>query len=654
MQRRASQLYSILTSKREEIVKKLNDGTNFVALLQKCIYYNLLLKKSFRFEFLAEQNWQLHMFASWTLDLLTREVSHSGEFLALTMRLLLYCDLIVIIGLFTGARRNLSDSDLNYLSEKLIIPNMPDQKPISFHRFAKKVPFHLAPFSIKDLDQLSLAQRIASCPQLKEISSHSLSFSLNFLHWYLIKMIYCVLSFFIPYFSKISSATSMFGADSPSPLSVQSKLDWSPGEIIHGEDLASMLSASGLDGVGGDVESLLGPGFRPQLPSHPLQHIDLSFVDTYSNPNFYLKNLNKVFIITTDGPISCFNQLFTDKWMADSATPQRTLTIDCNFLITIILKPHSNLNLNISAIYFTCQSGLSCCGLACLSQAETLKLEKRMEKSGEYMANIVCFLFFHTLHALANIYTHNLIYHPNKYGSNIVFKYIIILFFVMTDGPWPKKAPGPLFISGNYSESSCTVCIGNSIGQRKLLCYLWSRVSSDRRSLVKHFIILEQEPALSLFDIWCLIKPYMIWFFAATVFFKRSIYSYSSHFIIECNFGSYCEYTTSNIPWRTDRCNNIVIYIYNQSNGLGSNLNVIKPQAYKLIFCYSAQAVTQAQSAVVVAVSDEAFSNIRTVRSFAMEEQEARYLIYCILYIFVVYLMSNITFKNNNCRKKSF
>ncbi|KAK6012426.1 hypothetical protein OSTOST_22428 [Ostertagia ostertagi] len=33
----------------------------------------------------------------------------------------------------------------------------------------QKVPFHLAPFSIKDLDQLSLAQRIASCPQLKEI-----------------------------------------------------------------------------------------------------------------------------------------------------------------------------------------------------------------------------------------------------------------------------------------------------------------------------------------------------------------------------------------------------------------------------------------------------------------------------------------------------
>ena len=37
-----------------------------------------------------------------------------------------------------------------------------------FHKIFA-VPFHLAPFTIKDLDQLSLAQRIASCPQLKEI-----------------------------------------------------------------------------------------------------------------------------------------------------------------------------------------------------------------------------------------------------------------------------------------------------------------------------------------------------------------------------------------------------------------------------------------------------------------------------------------------------
>ncbi|KAF1756022.1 hypothetical protein GCK72_012475 [Caenorhabditis remanei] len=150
--------------------------------------------------------------------------------------------------LFTGARRPLSESDLAYLSEKMLMPNVADQKPITFHRFAKqamrdelafsfwewffsimqlikqkllkywdegwcigfiskhdasqsmmmsphssfllrfsdtqtgavsigfvcdeegqKVPFHLAPLTIKDLDQLSLASRIASCPQLRDI-----------------------------------------------------------------------------------------------------------------------------------------------------------------------------------------------------------------------------------------------------------------------------------------------------------------------------------------------------------------------------------------------------------------------------------------------------------------------------------------------------
>ena len=150
--------------------------------------------------------------------------------------------------LFTGARRPLSESDLAYLSEKMLMPNVADQKPITFHRFAKqamrdelafsfwewffsimqlikqkllkywdegwcigfiskhdasqsmmmsphssfllrfsdtqtgavsigfvcdeegqKVPFHLAPLTIKDLDQLSLASIIASCPQLRDI-----------------------------------------------------------------------------------------------------------------------------------------------------------------------------------------------------------------------------------------------------------------------------------------------------------------------------------------------------------------------------------------------------------------------------------------------------------------------------------------------------
>lgn len=34
-------------------------------------------------------------------------------------------------------------------------------------------------------------------------------------------------------FSKPSSASVFSGGDSPSPLSVQSKLDWSPGEVIQ-------------------------------------------------------------------------------------------------------------------------------------------------------------------------------------------------------------------------------------------------------------------------------------------------------------------------------------------------------------------------------------------------------------------------------------
>lgn len=34
-----------------------------------------------------------------------------------------------------------------------------------------------------------------------------------------------------------------------------------------------------------NVDSLLGSGFRPQLPNQPLQHVDLSFIDpTFGNP----------------------------------------------------------------------------------------------------------------------------------------------------------------------------------------------------------------------------------------------------------------------------------------------------------------------------------------------------------------------------------
>ncbi|CAD6191339.1 unnamed protein product [Caenorhabditis auriculariae] len=284
--------------------------------------------------------------------------------------------------LFTGARRPLSDTDLNYLSEKILVPNIQDQKPITFHRFAKhnmrdevsfsfwewffsimqlikqkllkfwdegwligfiskhdashsmimsphssfllrfsdtqtgaisigfvceeedgqKVPFHLAPFTIKDLDQLSLAQRIASCPQLREIrylypnidkEEMLRHFDSEERHrggpdsptGYIQSEIVMVAKTC----GKMSNAPSMFGADSPSPLSVHSKLDWSPGEVHPsqsmdiGEDL-SMLSVTGLEGVSGDVESLLGPNFKPFMPPDGNQHVDLSFMEMNRNP----------------------------------------------------------------------------------------------------------------------------------------------------------------------------------------------------------------------------------------------------------------------------------------------------------------------------------------------------------------------------------
>jgi len=40
--------------------------------------------------------------------------------------------------LFTSAHRPLSDNDLAYLAEKLIIPSQVDNKPITFQRFAKQ------------------------------------------------------------------------------------------------------------------------------------------------------------------------------------------------------------------------------------------------------------------------------------------------------------------------------------------------------------------------------------------------------------------------------------------------------------------------------------------------------------------------------------
>ncbi|ULT93174.1 hypothetical protein L5515_010141 [Caenorhabditis briggsae] len=283
--------------------------------------------------------------------------------------------------LFTGARRPLSESDLAYLSEKIIIPNMPDQKPITFTRFAKqamreelafsfwewffsimqlikqkllkywdegwcigfiskhdasqsmcmlpntsfllrfsdtqtgavsigfvcqdddgqKVPFHLSPLTIKDLDQLSLASRIASCPQLKDIRYMYPNIDKEEMLRYFeseerhrvggpespggyIQSEIVMVAKTNGNFRRASAAPSMFGADSPSPLSIQSKLDWSPGEIHQSmmemtDELGHVLNVGGMDSMHPDANTLLGPAFKnPTFHPHDQQQ-HLQFVD---------------------------------------------------------------------------------------------------------------------------------------------------------------------------------------------------------------------------------------------------------------------------------------------------------------------------------------------------------------------------------------
>ncbi|KAL3982794.1 Signal transducer and activator of transcription 1 [Acanthocheilonema viteae] len=163
-----------------------------------------------------------------------------------------------------------------------------------------KVPFHLSPFSIKDLDQFSLAQRIASCPQLKDIKYLYPDIDKEDMLRYFeteerqksLSPTGYIQSEIVMVAKTGGRSGCQTGGDSPLlSFSTHTKLDWSPGEIIartqstemnenyNSEEIVSVLSSS----FENDVEALLGPGFHPQLPNQPLQLVDISFIDGCSS-----------------------------------------------------------------------------------------------------------------------------------------------------------------------------------------------------------------------------------------------------------------------------------------------------------------------------------------------------------------------------------
>ncbi|EYC44350.1 hypothetical protein Y032_0464g1934 [Ancylostoma ceylanicum] len=102
-----------------------------------------------------------------------------------------------------------------------------------------------------------------------------------------------------------------------------------------------------------------------------------------------------------------------------------------------------------------------------------------------------------------------------------------------------------------------------------------SRIPLSRR--VDHLsrqYLANKEPSLALSDVWSLIRPYWFWFLAAVV---SAVLAAVVNIQLPIYLGELID--------------KIVQLIKDQSKGAVGDLAIIKPQAIKLVFCYTAQAV---------------------------------------------------------------
>ncbi|PIO65437.1 ABC transporter, ATP-binding protein, partial [Teladorsagia circumcincta] len=125
---------------------------------------------------------------------------------------------------------------------------------------------------------------------------------------------------------------------------------------------------------------------------------------------------------------------------------------------------------------------------------------------------------------------------------------------------------------------------------------------SKRADHLSKEYLSSKEPSLSFSDVWGLIKPYFGWFLAAVV---SAVLAALINIQLPIYLGALID--------------KMVQIIKDQSKGMETDLNIIKPEAIKLVLCYTAQAVIGliSQEPVLFATSIE--ENIRYGRPSATD-----------------------------------